>query len=69
MNIEWRTTRGEAGDLQEMLIGKTETNDEACELFTSTGIWRALSMRIAKRRITKQLRINRLSYIKDTYNL
>jgi hypothetical protein len=59
MYVEFRTYCGLAGDLQELLIGTSETNMERSILIPRTGWdwYRHWRMRIAKRTILKELEL------------
>jgi len=59
MRVQFRTYCGEAGDLQELLIGKNETNLEMSILIPRTGpIWyRLWRMRRAKRSILREFEV------------
>lgn len=57
MKVMFRTYCGLAGDLQELLIGRSDTGIEESELIYRTGWFRHYRMRITKKRLTKKLEL------------
>lgn len=57
MNTYFRTYCGLAGDLQELLIAKSEIGIEESTLITRVGWLRYYRMRIAKRKLLKRLEL------------
>lgn len=52
MKVEFRTYCGLAGDLQELLIAKSDTGIEESELIPRVGMFRYLHMKWAKKKIS-----------------
>ena len=57
MKVYFRTYCGLAGDLQELLIGESESGIEESELIPRIGWFRYRKMQRAKRRIMKRLEL------------
>ena len=57
MKVTFRTYCGLAGDLQELLIAKSDTGIEESELIYRVGWFRHYRMRIAKKRLIKRLEL------------
>ena len=57
MKVTFRTYCGLAGDLQELLIAKSDTGIEESELIYRVGWFRHYRMRTAKKRLTKRLEL------------
>tara|TARA_B110000967_G_C18734428_1_gene484337 strand:- start:583 stop:780 length:198 start_codon:yes stop_codon:yes gene_type:complete len=57
MKVTFRTYCGLAGDLQELLIAKSETGIEESELIYRAGWFRHYRMKIAKKRLVKILEL------------
>lgn len=57
MEVTFRTYCGEAGDLQELLIGKTDSGYEYSLLIPRTGWFKLYRIRRAKKKILNQLEI------------
>lgn len=55
MKVEFRTYCGLAGDLQELLIAKSECGLEERELISRVGLFRHYRMRRAKKRLLRRL--------------
>lgn len=55
MKVTFRTYCGLAGDLQELLIAKSETGIEESELIYRVGWFRHYRMKRAKKRLVKML--------------
>ena len=55
MKVTFRTYCGLAGDLQELLIARSDTGIEESELIYRVGWFRHYRMRIAKNRLIKRL--------------
>jgi len=57
MKVTFRTYCGLAGDLQELLIAKSETGIEESELIYRVGWFRYYQMKKAKNRLIKRLEL------------
>ncbi len=57
MKVTFRTYCGLAGDLQELLIARSDTGIEESELIYRVGWFRHYRMRIAKKRLIKRLEL------------
>jgi len=57
MKVTFRTYCGIAGDLQELLIAKSDTGIEESELIHRVGWFRYFRMKKAKRRLLKRLEL------------
>ena len=57
MKVTFRTYCGLAGDLQELLIAKSDTGIEESELIYRVGWFRYYRMKIAKKRLIKRLEL------------
>lgn len=57
MKVTFRTYCGLAGDLQELLIARSDTGAEESELIYRVGWFRHYRMRIAKKRLMKRLEL------------
>lgn len=57
MKATFRTYCGLAGDLQELLIARSELGTEECELVYRSGWFRYYRMRRAKRKLLRKLEL------------
>jgi hypothetical protein len=57
MKTEFRTYCGLAGDLQEMLVAKSELGIEESKLIKRVGLFRHYRMKRAKRKLLKRLEL------------
>lgn len=57
MKVEFRTYCGLAGDLQELLIAKSESGYEESMLISRVGWFRHYRMKRAKKRLLKELEL------------
>lgn len=57
MKVVFRTYCGLVGDLQELLIGKSDTGVEESDLIYRVGLFRHYRMKKAKKRIIKRLEL------------
>jgi len=57
MNVAFHTYCGEAGDLQLLLIGRTECGVSESELYTRVGPFHLWNMRRAKKKILKRIEL------------
>ena len=57
MKVTFRTYCGLAGDLQELLIARSDTGIEESELIYRVGWFRHYRMRRAKKRLMKRLEL------------
>lgn len=57
MEATFRTYSGLAGDLQELLIAKSETGIEESILIGVTGLFRYYRMQLAKRKLLRRLEL------------
>jgi hypothetical protein len=57
MRVKFRTYCGLAGDLQELLVAKSDTGVEVSELISRVGYFRHYRMRRTKKRLIKRLEL------------
>ena len=57
MKVTFRTYCGLAGDLQELLIARSDTGIEVSQFIHRVGWFRHYRMRIAKKRLIKRLEL------------
>ena len=57
MKIHFYTYCGEAGDLQELLVGVSPSGRKVYQLFTRVGFFHLFNLRRAKKKILKEFEI------------